>query len=142
MKLLTAMLGTMMFCSLAHSQQPQSLTPQEKQKQQEEADALIRAADALTNLANATNGVVNNTVRQCVATGVIRSKCECLAYNIPIGIAEDREIWGDVGRRTPWVAYVSLITLDMPESEILAQLKTSDAKKIVKTTFRARYKCT
>ena len=36
MKVLTALLGMMVFCSLAHSQpQPQPPTPEEKQKAQE-----------------------------------------------------------------------------------------------------------
>lgn len=29
----------------------------------------------------------------------------------------------------------------MPEAEILSQVKTPNAKKIIQTTFQARYKC-
>jgi hypothetical protein len=145
MKVLTALVGMMVFCSLvAHSQQPQQqpLTPEEKQRAQEQADAVTRAKDSIDNLMDLTNKIVKQMVRQCVATGVIESRCECLANSIPMGISEDKEIWGDVRNRTPWIAYVSLVTLDIPEVDILSKLKTADAKKIIQTAFQARYKCT
>jgi hypothetical protein len=142
MKVMTALLGTMAFCSLAHSQQSQPPTPEEKQKAQEQADAILRATDAVDKLLSMSKTIVNKIIRQCVATGVVESRCECLANSIPISIGEDKEIWGDDQHRTPWIAYVSLISLDMPEAEILAQLKTANAKKIIQTTFQARYKCT
>jgi hypothetical protein len=141
MKGMTAMLAMMVFCSLAHSQQPQPPTPEEKQKAQEQADSIARATDAIDNLLTLSNKIVKKTVRACVATGVAQGRCECLANNIPIGIGEDKELWGD-DHRTEWVAYVSLVTLDMPEAEMLSKLKTQNAKKIIQTAFQARYKCT
>jgi hypothetical protein len=144
MKLLLTLLATL-FCSLAYAQQPQQpphqLTPEENQKFQEQVDAISRATDALNNLEDITNKIVRNIVTQCVATGVDRTKCECLANNIPMSIAEDNEIWGKSSNRSNWVAYVSLVTLPMPESEILAKLKTPDAKKVVRMAFKARYTC-
>jgi hypothetical protein len=130
------------WCSMVHSQQPQpsQLTPEQKQQSQEQADTIVRATDAITNLANLANGIVKKMVRQCVATGVVESRCECLANNIPIGIGADKEMWGDASR-TPWLAYVSLVSIDAPEAEILSQLKTPNARKIIQATFKARYTC-
>jgi hypothetical protein len=141
MKVMAALLGMLVFCSLAHAQQPQPPTPEEKQRAQEQADSIARATDAIDNLRTLSNRIVKKMIRQCVATGVVESRCDCLSNNIPIGIGEDKEIWGDDMHRTPWIAYVSLVSLDMPEADILSKLKTAEAKKIIQTTFEARYKC-
>jgi hypothetical protein len=143
MKILMMLLATLFF-SLAYSQQPpqRELTPEQKQKYQEQADAISRTAEALNNLEDMTKKIVRNIVSQCVVTGVDQTKCECSANNLPMSINEDEEIWGKNSNRSSWVAYVSLVTLPMPESEIVAKLKTPNAKKIVQMAFKARYKCT
>jgi len=139
MKSLLGSLCLMLICSMGHAQQPQQ-TPEERQKTQETLDAYERLADAVEGLQKSTNAIVKEIKKQCVVTGVSETRCECLANNIPFGIGQDKELWGD-GSKTAWVAYVSLITLPMPESEILAKIKTAGAKTIIQTAFKARYKC-
>lgn len=142
MKFVIKLVSLMLFCSVGNAQQAQTeLTPEQKQHYQEQADALERATESLKGLADATNAIVRDVTKACVVTGVSQTRCACLANNIPIGIGQDKEIWGTDSTRTAWVAYVSLITLPMTESELLDKLKTANAKKIVQTAFKARYTC-
>ena len=130
----------LLLCSMVHAQQSEQ-TPEQKQRDQETLDAFGRLSESLTQLANATNAGIKEIKRSCLATGVSEATCVCLSYNIPTDTAGNQELWGDGAHMSDWVAYVTIITLPMTEAELLAKLKTPNAKKIVQTAFKARYKC-
>jgi hypothetical protein len=126
--------------SMAQAQQPQP-TPEEKQRTQEGIDARDKAVDLIDSLLNTLDAIGKEVKKQCIVTGVNETKCECLANKIPPGMSTDKELWGNDSSRTTWVAYVTIITIPLPESEILAKLKTENAKMIVRSAFKARYTC-